>query len=78
MFTYFLYFVATFLLSILVTGIAAVLMRKYGVLDRAPKKSSRKIHKRSIPLGGGVALFVTFFLVVIALWLTQGEFRTSF
>ena len=46
------------------TPIVAFLMFHFGILDRV-KKEKRKIHKKSIPLGGGLAIFVSFFLLVI-------------
>lgn len=57
-----LYFFAAFLCSLLLTPLLAFLMRKFGIVDRPTQK--RKIHKKSIPLGGGIAIFITFFLFV--------------
>ncbi len=38
-------------------------MKKFDIIDRA-KKEKRKIHKKNIPLGGGIAIFVAFFSLV--------------
>lgn len=39
---------------------------RFGVIDR-PAKTDRKIHKKNIPLLGGTAIFLTFFLVLFFL-----------
>lgn len=72
-----LYFIVAFVVSATVTGIIAVLMRRLGIIDHAPEKHSRKIHKRSIALGGGLALYITFFVLVFIVWLTRGAFDTT-
>ncbi|MFA6426991.1 MAG: MraY family glycosyltransferase [Candidatus Magasanikbacteria bacterium] len=69
---YLAYFFISFLLCLILTGIVAILMRKLDVIDRA-KKDERKIHKNSVPLGGGLAIFVSFF-VVIAFILSTGRY----
>lgn len=55
-----LYFLGAFFLSLFLTPMIAFLMRVIGVVDRPLIK--RKIHKKNIPLGGGIAIFITFFL----------------
>ncbi|MFA4831316.1 MAG: MraY family glycosyltransferase [Patescibacteria group bacterium] len=37
-------------------------MRHFNIVD-APREESRKIHKNKIPLGGGLAVFASFFIV---------------
>lgn len=59
----FFYFLSSFLLALVVTPLVRALMRQYHVIDR-PKSAERKIHKKNIALGGGLALFLSFFLVV--------------
>ena len=42
-----------------------------------PKRQSRKIHRQPIPLGGGLAIFLTFFgLLFLAIWLEVVVFST--
>ncbi len=72
-----LYFLVALTLSIVATGLVAALMRRFDIVDRAPRKSSRKIHTRSIPLGGGLAIFLVFFGIIGVLWFTEGEFRNA-
>lgn len=59
-----LYFIVTFVLSLLLTGLVRSLMRQAGILDQA-RAQKRKIHKKSTPLGGGLAIFLVFFVIVI-------------
>lgn len=47
------------ILSCLVTPFVAVLMKRLRVLDYP--KQARKIHREPIPLGGGLAIYLTFF-----------------
>ncbi len=60
---FFIYFFATFLLSLLFTAWTRQMMRRLRIVDRA-KASERKIHKKTVPLGGGIGIFVSFFLVI--------------
>lgn len=57
------YFFCAFFLSFFLTPVLVYLMKRFGVIDQA-KKEKRKIHKKNIPLGGGVAIFVAFFSLV--------------
>jgi len=51
------------LLAVLcLTPIAKIMSKRYGLLD---KPGELKIHKNDIPLGGGIAIFLGFFLVMI-------------
>ena len=67
-------FLGSFLLSILVTPLIKKLAEKYDILDRPEKAPDRKIHKKPIPLLGGLAIFITFNIVLIfvAQDITQG------
>lgn len=78
MLEYGIYFTIAFVCSVIVTGLVAILMRRYGVIDRAPGARSRKIHTRSTPLGGGLAVYTVFFGIAGIVWLSHGEFRTTF
>ncbi|MBU1895720.1 undecaprenyl/decaprenyl-phosphate alpha-N-acetylglucosaminyl 1-phosphate transferase [Patescibacteria group bacterium] len=60
---YLIYFTSTFVLSIFLTYLLRKLMRRFEIVD-LPREQSRKIHKKKIPLGGGLAIFVSFFVVV--------------
>lgn len=58
----FVYFFSTFLLSLVLTPLVAILMRRLAVVDRPTQK--RKIHKKNIPLGGGLAIALAFFISI--------------
>ncbi len=57
------YFFVSFFLSAILTWIVKSIMKKIRVVD-VPHKEKRKIHKKSIPLGGGGAIFLSFFLCI--------------
>ena len=69
-----LFFVAA-VVSLGLTPIAGVLMRRWKVVDR-PQASTRKIHRRPIPLGGGWAIFVVFFAGLALLWHYEPHIQT--
>lgn len=56
-----LYFTIAFLLSVIFTLLIRRLALRFGVLDRADE--ARKIGKGPVPLLGGTAIFLSFFLV---------------
>ncbi len=56
------YFLLTFVISFFLTALVKDVMARLGVVDK-PKAKSRKIHKKKIPLGGGLAIFLSFFIV---------------
>ena len=58
-----LYFLATLTVSFFLTAAVRGLMRRFRIVD-IPKTQKRKIHKKKIPLGGGLAIFVTYFSFV--------------
>ncbi len=60
----FLYFFLAFALSLCVTPLVRSVMQRCRITDN-PKNAERKIHKKPIPLGGGLAIYVSFFLVVL-------------
>lgn len=47
-------------------------MRRLNIIDKA-KQKERKIHKKDIPLGGGMAIFFTTFLVILILFFSQSS-----
>ncbi len=63
------FFIAA-LLSCLLTPLVALLMKKMKVVDN-PRASERKIHHGLMPLGGGLAIYLTFFGIV-GIGLTTG------
>ena len=63
---YFGYFFVTFFLSLILTGVVLVVMERLNIVDR-PRRQERKIHTKKIPLGGGLAIFLSFFLVAAML-----------
>ncbi|HRH23306.1 MAG TPA: MraY family glycosyltransferase [Candidatus Magasanikbacteria bacterium] len=72
------YFIAAFIISVVITGIVAVIMRRFGIIDQPREKNSRKIHTRAVALGGGFALYLTFFLLVFIGWFFQREASALF
>ncbi|HYE59703.1 MAG TPA: MraY family glycosyltransferase [Candidatus Kapabacteria bacterium] len=61
---YFGYFLLTFLLSAACSLAVFFIMRALHIVD-VPAREKRKIHRKSIPLGGGLAIFTSFFLMVL-------------
>jgi UDP-GlcNAc:undecaprenyl-phosphate GlcNAc-1-phosphate transferase len=62
------YFFLTFFLSLLFTPVVRTIMRHFDIVDK-PKTQKRKIHKKNIPLGGGLAIFLSLFAVVFVAFL---------
>ncbi|PIZ95707.1 MAG: hypothetical protein COX81_00335 [Candidatus Magasanikbacteria bacterium CG_4_10_14_0_2_um_filter_37_12] len=60
------YFIFAFFLSLFITAIVRMVMQKYHIVD-IPRTKTRKIHKKKIPLGGGLAIFISFFLIIFLL-----------
>jgi len=58
------FFLASFILSLVLTPFIRWLAIKFNILDR-PETSNRKIHSKAIPLMGGVAIFLSFFIVLL-------------
>lgn len=56
------YFLLAFILVFLLTPAVRAIMRRFQIVD-LPRSAERKIHKKKIPLGGGWAVFIVFFLV---------------
>lgn len=56
-------FLIAALFSFCATAGVLFLMRKWNVID-VPQTKKRKIHKRPIALGGGLAIFISFFLMI--------------
>lgn len=63
-------FISAFILSLVITALITPIVKKiaekYGFMD---KPAERKVHKHPIPLGGGVAVYIGFFLTVLLLFL---------
>lgn len=60
------YFLLAFFLSCILSFAVGVAMRFLNVIDR-PGADITKIHLRRIPLGGGMAIFLSFFIIAFAL-----------
>lgn len=56
-----IYFILAFFLTLFLTGLVRIVMQKFRITDN-PKQEQRKIHKKKTPLGGGIALFLAFFV----------------
>ena len=67
---YLLPFLSALAISAVLTGILRKIGLKYGLVSR-PRK--RDIHKKPIPRIGGVAIFISFVLVVLGFVLLSGE-----
>ena len=72
---YFYFFGASFILTLILTPLIKRLALKLDIVDLP--KLKRKIHKKSTPLLGGLAIFITIFLIVFLFFKTdfwpQGE-----
>lgn len=61
------YFVTTFFFALFATAFVRMLMQRLRIVDKA-KQEERKIHKHHTPLGGGLAIFIVFALVVLFMY----------
>ena len=59
-----IFFLASFVLSLALTPFIRWLAIRFNILDR-PETNKRKIHSKAIPLMGGVAIFLSFFIVLL-------------
>lgn len=59
---YFIPFIVTFLLAVFLTGLVRRVALKYKIVDEPNEE--RKIHKKPMPLLGGLGIFLSFFLVL--------------
>ncbi len=66
---YFYFFGATFVLTLILTPLIKRLALKLNVVDLL--KLKRKIHKKPTPLLGGLAIFITIFLIVFLFFKTD-------
>ncbi len=73
---YFLYFFLTFVLCLVLTLVIKWIMQRYKVVDE-PKLEKRKIHKKRIPLGGGLAIFVSFFSIIFLILFFTDHLETD-
>jgi UDP-GlcNAc:undecaprenyl-phosphate GlcNAc-1-phosphate transferase len=71
-----IYFCSAFLLALLLTPIVRAIMIRFQIVDK-PKKNSRKIHTIPIALGGGIAIFFSFFIMVCISWVGFGDLGTD-
>lgn len=73
MLIYFFSFLATFFLSIILTlGIKKIAI-EWQVVDYPDPTNFRKIHKTPIPLLGGIAIFMSFFIAIFYLAFVSGK-----
>jgi len=59
-----IFFLSSFILSLILTPFIRWIAIKFNILDR-PESSERKIHSKAIPLMGGVAIFLSFFVILL-------------
>jgi UDP-GlcNAc:undecaprenyl-phosphate GlcNAc-1-phosphate transferase len=64
-----------FLLSVVFTDLIAIAAKRYGIVD-APD-GGKKLHKVATPLFGGVAIFLSFAITVIAVLLFSDHFTSG-
>lgn len=78
----FLPLLSAFLVTSIVTPLVVKLTRKYGLIDDPSRKHPAILHKKPLPRGGGIALFLGTFLTSIFLlpWtnITGAIFLSSF
>lgn len=68
---YFGYAFLAFFITVFVTSVVRILMRRFEIVDE-PKSAERKIHKKRIALGGGWGIFIGFFAVILILFFGTG------
>lgn len=69
-FVYFISFALAFLISFVATFLVARIAVRRNILD--VPDSERRLHKRSVPTMGGLAIFVSFFLVTFTIGVLLG------
>lgn len=74
--TYILLFLTSCLLTFLLTPLLLLLCKRYQLLDRPDRQ--RKIHTEPIPRLGGLAIFLTFNLVLSLLFLWENSVTSVF
>ncbi|MBU2542260.1 undecaprenyl/decaprenyl-phosphate alpha-N-acetylglucosaminyl 1-phosphate transferase [Patescibacteria group bacterium] len=70
------YFLLAFILCFSITPIVRITMRSFKVVDE-PKLEARKIHKKKISLGGGLAVFISFFVIIFFILIFTDKLRTD-
>lgn len=67
-------FLGALVVSAVITPLIAKIAAKFGFMDRPEADPSRKIHRKPVPLLGGLAVFLSFNIIVALLYpeLTQG------
>ncbi|MDD2646708.1 MAG: MraY family glycosyltransferase [Patescibacteria group bacterium] len=70
MLNYFVIFLVSFLTGIIFTWLIRLLAIKFKIIDW-PKADSRHIHREATPLLGGLAVFLTFFLVLFSVYFSS-------
>ncbi len=64
--TYLIAFISAFILSVFFTPLVKKVALKRQIVDNP--NTSRKIHQKSVPLMGGLAVFLSFLLVVVVMY----------
>lgn len=62
---YFLPFILSFVLSVILTFLVRKIALKFNIVDDPKTRPDRKIHKKAIPLLGGLAIFFSFNITVL-------------
>jgi len=58
-------FLASFILSVILTSVVKKLAGRFNIVDKPD--ADRKIHGKPVPLLGGVAVFISFFVSLLFL-----------
>lgn len=64
-----------FLLSVFLTDFIRILAIKWGIVDKPD--GDRKLHKLSIPLLGGISIYLSFSIVVLTILFTSNHFTSG-
>ncbi len=79
-YNYLLVFIVSFFLSLLLTFVYIFFAKKFNFVDD-PAGNPRKIHHQAVPLGGGLAIFLSLFLLMAFLfqrgWLVDAKIEPS-
>ncbi len=62
------FFLLIFCLVLIITPWIGKLANKFGIVDKPSADKLRKVHKKETPLLGGVAIFLSFFIVLWAVY----------
>lgn len=73
---YLIIFFVAFVLAVILTKISGWLAKKFNIVDDPSREAERKIHRKPIPLLGGLGLYLAFFISLLIIiignqWLSK-------